>query len=75
MPQVVDPAQPPINIKKRKNINGNSPHELKSAVTYPVPDKTETTLKVDILKFSEKPYSLLLIIKYKNINITEITKI
>ena len=57
MPQVVDPAQPPTNIKKRKNIRGNFPHKLKSAVTYPVPDKTETTLKVDILKFSKKLYS------------------
>ena len=75
MPQVVEPAQPPINIKKRKNINGNFPHELKSAVTYPVPDRTETTLKVDILKFSEKLYSLLLSIKYKNINKIEKTKI
>ena len=75
MPQVVDPAQPPINIKKRKNINGKFPHELKSAVTYPVPDKTETTLKADILKLSEKLYSLLLNIKYKNINKIEIIKI
>ena len=75
MPQVVDPAHPPINIKKRKNINGNLPHELKSAVTYPVPDKTETTLKVDILKFSKKLYSLLLSIKYKNIKKMEIIKI
>ena len=54
IPQVVDPAHPPMNIKKRKNINGNFPQELKSEVTYPVPDKTETTLKVEILKFSKK---------------------
>ena len=60
---MVDPAQPPINIKKRKKINGNFPQELKSAVTYPVPDKTETTLKAEILKFSIDPESLLLIIK------------
>jgi len=61
--------------KKRKNISGNFPQELKSAVTYPVPDKTETTLKVDILKFSKKLYSLLLSIKYKNINKIEVIKI
>jgi len=53
-----------MNIRKRKNIKGNSPQELKSAVTYPVPDKTETTLKVDILKLSKKLYSLLLSFNY-----------
>ena len=63
MPQVVDPAQPPINIKKRKNINGNFPHELKSAVTYPVPDNIETTLNVVILKLSKKLYPVLIKLK------------
>ena len=75
MPQVVDPAQPPTNIKKRKKIKGNLPHELKSAVTYPVPDKIDTTLKADILKLSKKLDSLLLIIKYIKINRTEVIKI
>ena len=64
-----------MNIKKRKKIRGNLPHRLKSDVTYPVPDKIETTLKADILKFSEKLYSLLFSIRYKNINKTEIIKI
>jgi hypothetical protein len=41
-----------MNIRKRKKINGNFPHKLKSLVTYPVPDKIETTLKEDILIFS-----------------------
>ena len=71
IPQVVDPAQPPINIKKRKNTDGNLPHKLKSVVTYPVPDKIESTLKADILKFSKKLYSLLVKNKYKNIKKTE----
>ena len=42
IPQAVEPAQPPINIKKRKKINGNFPHKLKSLVTYPVPDKIDS---------------------------------
>ena len=71
----MDPAHPPMNIKKRKNISGNFPQVLKSAVTYPVPDKIETTLKVEILKLSKKAYSLFVKNKYKNINKTEIVKI
>ena len=63
IPHVVDPAHPPRNIKKIKNIKGNFPHNPKSEVTYPVPDKIETTLKVDILKFSERVYSWLFNIK------------
>ena len=63
----MDPAQPPINIKKRKKIKGNLPHKLKSLVTYPVPDKIETTLKDAILIFSTKRLLLSLNNKYKNI--------
>ena len=68
-------TQKSINIKKRKNINGNFPQELKSAVTYPVPDKTDTTLKADILRLSKKLCFPPLKIKYKNINKIEIIKI
>ena len=50
----MDPAHPPINIKKIKNINGNSPHNPKSSVTYPVPERIEKTLKDEILKLSKK---------------------
>jgi hypothetical protein len=56
MPHVVDPAHPPTNIKKRKKIKGNPPHKLKSEVTYPVPDKIETTLNVAILKLLGNVY-------------------
>ena len=52
IPQAVDPAHPPINIKNKKNINENFPHNPKSSVTYPVPDKIEITLKEDILILS-----------------------
>ena len=64
---MVEPAQPPTNIKKRKKINGNFPHNPKSSVTYPVPDKIERTLKDDILRLSKKDNSLLFKNKYKNI--------
>ena len=67
IPQVVEPAQPPINIKKRKKINGNFPHNPKSSVTYPVPDKIDSTLNDEILKLSKKDNSLLEMNKYKNI--------
>ena len=67
IPQAVDPAQPPMNIKKRKKISGNLPHKLKSLVTYPVPDKMDTTLKEAILIFSTIKSLLLLNSKYKNI--------
>ena len=59
IPHVVDPAQPPTNIRKMKNIRGNSPHKLKSSVTYPVPDKIEITLNAESLKLSKKVYSVL----------------
>ena len=71
MPQVVDPAHPPINIKKRKNIKGKFPHKLKLEVTYPVPDKIETTLNAEILKLSNTLCSLLFNKRYKNINKTD----
>ena len=45
MPQVVEPAQPPINIKVKKKINGKFPQPSNSPVTYPVPVKIEITLK------------------------------
>ena len=63
----MDPAQPPTNIKKRKKIRGNLPHNPKSSVTYPVPDKIDRTLKEEILKLSKKDNSELLKNKYKNI--------
>ena len=53
MPPVVEPAQPPINIKNKKNIKENFPQSPKSSVTYPVPDKIEITLKDEILIFSK----------------------
>jgi len=53
IPQAVEPAQPPTNIKKRKNINENLPHNPKSSVTYPVPESIEITLKDEILIFSK----------------------
>ena len=64
IPQAVDPAHPPININNRKKINGNFPHKLKSFVTYPVPDKIETTLKEAILIFSISKLLSLLNNKY-----------
>ena len=73
IPQAVEPAHPPMNIKKRKKIKGNLPHKLKSSVTYPVPDKIETTLKVAILNLSIRNISWLLKSKYTNMIIEEIT--
>tara|TARA_B100001741_G_C16149467_1_gene412792 strand:+ start:421 stop:579 length:159 start_codon:yes stop_codon:yes gene_type:complete len=52
-----------MNIKKIKNIRGNSPHKPKSSVTYPVPDIIERTLKEEILKLSMTEYSALFINK------------
>ena len=54
IPQAVDPAQPPININKRKKTKENFPQSPKSSVTYPVPDKIEITLKEEILILSNK---------------------
>ena len=51
-PQVVDPAQPPININPKNIINVKLPQESNSAFTYPVPVKIDTTLKNTDLKFS-----------------------
>ena len=45
IPHVVEPAQPPINIKVKKKIRGKFPHPSNSPVTYPVPLKIEITLK------------------------------
>ena len=67
IPQVVEPAHPPTNIKKIKKIKGNSPQSPKSSVTYPVPERIESTLKEDILKLSKKEFSRLFKNKYKNI--------
>ena len=47
MPQVVDPAQPPINIKKKNTGTAKAPHLSKPSVAYPVPVMMETTLKED----------------------------
>ena len=60
-----------MNIKTRKKIKGKFPHKLKSDVTYPVPDKIETTLNDAILKFVSKLRSWLTT-KYKNITKIEI---
>ena len=43
----------PINIKNKKKIKENLPHNPKSSVTYPVPDKIEMTLKDEILMLSK----------------------
>ena len=61
----MDPAQPPINIRIKKNINENFPHKPKSSVTYPVPDKIETTLKEEILNLSKIELSWLMKNKYE----------
>ena len=39
--------------KNKKKISENFPHNPKSSVTYPVPDKIEITLKEDILIWSK----------------------
>ena len=71
--QANEPEKTPLNIKKRKKIKGNLPHKLKSSVTYPVPDKIETTLKVAILNLAIRHISWLLKSKYTNMIIEEIT--
>ena len=43
-----------MNIKIRKKTNENSPQRSKFEVTYPVPDKIDTTLKAEILKLIKK---------------------
>ncbi len=73
IPHVVDPAHPPTNIKNKKNIKENFPQRLKSSVTYPVPDKIETTLKEDILNLSSIELSWFIKNKYKNITMIEKT--
>ena len=45
IPQAVDPAHPPINIRIKKKISGKLPHVSKSWATYPVPVNIETTLE------------------------------
>ena len=64
IPHAVEPAQPPMNISNKKNIKENFPHNPKSSVTYPVPDKIDRTLKEEILKLSKKDNSELLKNKY-----------
>ena len=54
IPHVVDPAHPPINMSIKKKINGKFPHWSNSLVTYPVPVKIETTLKITDLKWISK---------------------
>ena len=44
MPQVVDPAQPPMNIMKKKIGRAKLPQRLKSEVAYPVPVIIDTIL-------------------------------
>ena len=51
MPQVVDPAHPPINIKPINMIKGNPPQLSNWALTYPVPVKIDITLNKTDLKF------------------------
>ena len=48
IPQVVEPAQPPINMSDKKKIKGKFPQPSNSPVTYPVPVKIEVILKVEI---------------------------
>ena len=54
IPHAVEPAHPPINIKSKKKIKENLPHNPKSSVTYPVPDKIDITLNEAILILSNK---------------------
>ncbi len=53
IPHVVEPAQPPINIKARNKIRGKLPQSSNCAFTYPVPVKIEITLKNIDLKSNE----------------------
>ena len=63
MPQVVDPAQPPMNIKPKNIISVKLPHVSKSSFTYPVPVKIEIILNnTDLSLSSVEP----LIIKYRD---------
>ena len=50
IPHVVEPAQPPMNIRKRNKRIGKLPQLSNSWVTYPVPVSIETTLKITALK-------------------------
>ena len=73
IPHAVDPAHPPINIKNKKKIRENFPHNPKSSVTYPVPDNIDMTLKEEILILSISELSNLINNKYTNIITVEIT--
>ena len=52
IPHVVEPAQPPINIRPKNKIIGKLPQSSYLAFTYPVPVKIEITLKTIGLKFN-----------------------
>ena len=73
IPQAVDPAHPPMNIKNKKKTKENFPHNPKSSVTYPVPDNIEITLKEEILILSTRLLSKLINNKYTNITAIEKT--
>ena len=45
IPQVVEPAHPPININIKNKIKEKLPQLSNWALTYPVPVKIEITLK------------------------------
>ena len=72
IPQAVEPAHPPININNKKKIRENFPHNPKSSVTYPVPDRIEITLKEEILILSNRLLSSFISKRYRNIMIIEI---
>ena len=62
IPHVVEPAQPPINIRPKNKIIGKLPQSSYLAFTYPVPVKIEITLKTIGLKlnFSERSWKIMI---------------
>ena len=47
---MVEPAQPPTNIRAKNKVNGKLPQPSNSALTYPVPVNIEIVLKKTDLK-------------------------
>ena len=47
----MEPAHPPININNKNMIIAKAPQLSNCALTYPVPVKIETTLKIIDLRF------------------------
>ena len=58
MPQVVEPAHPPINIIRKNKGFANGPQLLKSVVTYPVPVIIDITVTQACLMANDRSYWL-----------------